>query len=471
MDAGRPESWGETCAHESSRLPDLLRIASILFLGLALVLAFTAPVLFWVLLGATALAGAGVLVYSHAEVASVGWLLVVGSTPEYWLGDLVGGASLIIAAEKLAGLALVAVCILRYGWRLDACNPAWAFVVMFAVGLLHGLHPRSEPLESARSLAGSVAPFAFCFSRLTRRWAAAVIATACWLPLCLVLAGVVLAAVGLHPLFVNQLGFRLQATGIPAFLGGFAATGVYACLLELFRDGSQGRLGLLLVNALILILSGARAPLAVAVVVSVALMLFKVSARFVAAQRLPLVLVAAAALPALVALASQLSDVRLFNMLAGKADSLSGRDLLWPLFVEAWSEQPWFGWGLGAAKAIVPETSLVAHLTGTTAPHNEYLRISTEGGYLGLGLLVLLMTLWTTAHTRRLPSTERAIVRLIMLGVAVHAAIDNLLISTTACVLFVWISAVFVRGALDGEPQGGQVKKPGRLATAPEQSP
>src|SRR5690349_976722 len=68
--------------------------------------AFAMPLGFWVLLGVTVAIAAGMLVYECPVAASVGWLLVIGSTPEYWLGDLAGGASLIIAAEKLAGLAL-----------------------------------------------------------------------------------------------------------------------------------------------------------------------------------------------------------------------------------------------------------------------------------------------------------------------------------------------------------------------------
>ena len=58
----------------------------------------------------------------------------------------------------------------------------------------------------------------------------------------------------------------------------------------------------------------------------------------------------------------------------------------------------------------------VAHLTGTIAPHNEYLRIGAEGGYVGLGLLVGLMFLWTVSHTRQLARTDRFIMRLIMRG-------------------------------------------------------
>jgi hypothetical protein len=46
-----------------------------------------------------------------------------------------------------------------------------------------------------------------------------------------------------------------------------------------------------------------------------------------------------------------------------------------------------------------------------------------------------------------LPDTERVILRLVMAGFAVHAYTDNVLIATTASVLFTWMSAAFAGGA------------------------
>jgi O-antigen ligase len=252
-------------------------------------------------------------------------------------------------------------------------------------------------------------------------------------------------------LFVNQLGFRLQATGIPAFLGGFAATGVYASMLELLRRGRPSSMALLAANLGILVLSGARAPLAIVAFMIVSTTLGLRSSRFGPAARLPLVLTAAVVLAVLAAAASQLSDVRLFNVVSNRADSLSGRELLWPQFEQAWADSPWVGWGVGAGKAVIGPDTPIAHLTGTTAPHNEYLRIAVEGGGLGLGLLLLCFLFWTASHTSRLPRIDRVFMRLMLLGIAVHAATDNLLISTTSSVLFAWVSAVFARGALEHE--------------------
>ncbi len=426
--------------------PRFVHCVAALMLGGALLLAVAAPLGFWLALGAVAASGAGLLAFDFPIAATVGWLVLTGSTPEYWLGDLGGGASVLVAAEKFAALAIALLCIGRYGFTLDACNPVFGFAAIFAIGFQQGLHPRLDGMESVRSLAGSVAPFVFSFSRVPVCWARAVIRWVCWLPALLIVAGAGLAATGTHPMVVDQSGLRLQATGIPAFLGGFAEAAVYACLLETMRGGRRTDMLLLGVNIAVLVLSGARAPLAVTMAIAVLALAFVPSPALRALHRLPFALAGAAVLPVLVVAASQLSDIRLFNVLSGEAGSMSGRDMLWPLFREAWDERPLLGYGLGAAKVVISPDSAVAHLTGTTAPHNEYLRIGVEGGALGLSLLLILFAAWTTVHTRRMARLDRQVLRLVMLGIAVHAATDNLLISTTAGILFAWVSAAFARG-------------------------
>ena len=74
----------------------------------------------------------------------------------------------------------------------------------------------------------------------------------------------VLDLAGLRPLFVDSGGERLAGLGHPAFLAGFCLAAIYACLIELYRDGRSRWLLLLAANFLILVLTGARAPLAYA---------------------------------------------------------------------------------------------------------------------------------------------------------------------------------------------------------------
>jgi O-antigen ligase len=277
---------------------------------------------------------------------------------------------------------------------------------------------------------------------------------------------VLLAAAGLRPLFTDLDGvLRLEGSTHPAFLGGFAMTGVYAALVELYRDGKNKHLAMIVVNFLILVASGARAPLACALVVTAAAFFMLKSERFPARRRIPLVLAGALLLPVAVGLASGSSSIRLLNVLSSEAGDLSGRDLIWPRFEAAWDASPIFGWGIGAGKNVVDPDSLLAKLLGTTAAHNEYLRMGVDGGYFGLGLLILTMAVWAIRWTRDARPTDRFIIRMVFVCFAVHSFTDNTLIAATASVLFAWVSAVFARGELERE---GAVSRRRRASVAAE---
>jgi O-antigen ligase len=414
--------------------------------------ALLAPPLFWLLMAGTAALGALFLVVRHPVAVCAAWLVIAGSTPEMAVGDVLGGAApqTIIALVKSAQIGLAAICVLRFGPRLDPFNPAMAFAAIGAIGFVHGLYPGLTALESLRSLVGSVAPFAFTFSVLSLPWARAIIVTTRWIPLLTVAAGAVLDAAGIRPLFIDLGGARLGALGHPAFLGGFCLTAIYASLIELFRDGRQREVALMAANFVLLTATGARAPLAYGLAVCLLSLLLVPAPNFGWRRRLTLLLAGGAILPVLAVLAGEMTELRLFNALSGQASDLSGRDILWPIFETAAAQSPWFGWGIGAGNAVIPVTSDVALLIGTLAAHNEYLRIRVEGGWVGLALLLGCFAFWVGLHTARLRPADRTIMRLVFVAFACHAFTDNLLISTSACVFFSFAAAVFARGALEG---------------------
>jgi len=434
----------------------LVNVAAASFLLFSLLCAVFAPPLFWLLLAAATAFGVIFLAFRFTPVFTAAWLLVTAASLEMTAVDLLGADAYqpTIALIKAAGIGLAVVAVLRYGPRLDPFNPAFAWLAMFMGGLTHGLWPGLTPGESLRSLVGSVAPFTFGFSRLSRGWARAIIRTTCWAPVLTVAAGGVVAAGGLRPLFVNSGGWRLSGLGHPAFLAGVCETAVYACLIELYREGRRRDLMLLGANLLLLLLTGARAPLTLGLaVVGLSLVLVR-SAAFPARYRLLLILSGAAALPLVGALAFGLlptdaSAVRAFQVLTTNLGNLSGRQLLWPNFEQAAAGSPWLGWGVGAGNAIIPQGDPVAKLLQTWAAHNEYLRIEVEGGQIGRALLVVWLFLWVRRHTAPLCRSDCAIMRLVFVALAVHAFTDNVLISTPACVLFAFASAVFARGELE----------------------
>jgi len=280
--------------------------------------------------------------------ACVFWVLVAGSTPEMWFNNIIpGSANTDTALVKLAGLGLVGVCILRYGPVLDLFNPAFAFLLMFAIGLGHGLLPGLTVGNSIRSLIGGAAPFAFSFSRLPRRWTQCVIEAVIWVPtLCLVF-GSLLAAAHIRPLMVPDEGgsVRLAGSTHPAFLGSYAMTAIYASLIELYRGGRRRYLGLLALNFAILIGCGARSPLGCALLVTGFAFTAIRSKSFILRRRVLPALLGLLSLPIMAAVAATSHSIRLLTMLSGHAESLSGRDLIWPFFEAAFARSPIFGWG------------------------------------------------------------------------------------------------------------------------------
>jgi O-antigen ligase len=420
-------------------------------LGAGLCLAWFTPQALGPALLAAPLLASLLLTASFPAQATALWLAALATCPEMWLGDLIGQAPEIIGVDKAAGLVLLVFCLFRYGARRDAFNPGLAFPVMFAAGYLHGVWPGLTLSESLRSLVGSVGPFAFSFARLSPRWCRLVIRTVIAGPFIIIGFGACLAAAGLRPLYIfEDQALRLGASTHPAFLAGFALISIYALLVEQVRRPRGGLLVLLALDIGVMLATGARAPLAIAVVLIFSVVLCVRVRGWGWASRIPVLLTVLAVPAAAVLAAPVLGFVRLFS-LARQGDilALSNRMVIWPVYEAAFLRSPWFGWGTGAGKIIVPVGALLWRLLGTNAAHDEYLRIAVEGGAAGLGLLLLLFLLWLWHGTRPMQAPERAVMRLIFLAFALHSATDNTLIATTASLMFAWVSAVFARGAAE----------------------
>jgi O-antigen ligase len=424
----------------------VLATAAALLAG-ALACGLIAPPLFGLLLAASIISGIGFLALRFPIPFCVVWLLVAGMSLEMALVDLVGDAAYqrTIATIKGIEIGLGVLCAVRFGPKLDPFCPAWAFLAMLTAGLVFGLHPGLSVADSLRSAIGSVTPFAFCFARVPRNWGDAIVRATKWCPLVAVTACLPLAATGLRPLFVESGGARLGGLGHPAFLAGVCLPAIYACLIQLYREGRRGDLALLIANFLILALTGARAPLFYAVAVTGLSLCSLRSSTFAARDRVLLILTAVALLPVLSVAAGNLEDIRLFKVVINETANLSGRGLLWPSFEEAAAQAPWFGWGIGAGNVIIPPDSEIVQQPHTWAAHNEYLRIAVEGGQVGRGLLTTLFACWIFVHTRVLRRSDRWIIRLAFIAYAGHAFTDNVLISTPACVMFAFVTAVFAR--------------------------
>lgn len=68
-----------------------------------------------------------------------------------------------------------------------------------------------------------------------------------------------------------------------------------------------------------------------------------------------------------------------------------GREIYWGILVAAWAASPWAGLGLGSSSGILKTT--FPGDQGTVA-HNEYVRLGTDAGVLGLGLFSVAALAW-----------------------------------------------------------------------------
>ncbi len=407
--------------------------------------AWLAPSLLPGLVATVLVLGTAALACRYLIAAWVIWLLVASLSLEMALNDLFGPTAFqpAIAAVKGAEICLVALTIILLGVTGDRFNPAWGFAGIAVISAVVGTLPELTPVDFLRSLIGSITPFLVFFCVKPAGWGNAVQRAVMFAPTLAIVSAAMLDVAGLRPMFVDSGGLRLAGLGHPAFLAGVCLPAIYAGLLRWLRSGSPRAAIVLAVNLIILLLTGARAPAAYAAIVIAGSLIFAPGAAVPRRQRLALVAAALIAGPILLFIGESYSSLRLFEMLAGEAGHLSGRDLLWPEFEAAAARAPWFGWGPGAGNFIIPHDGVLAQFLGTWAAHNEYLRILVEGGQVGRTLLILLFVLWVATHTRRLPPLERFVMRLIFLAYAAHAVTDNVLISTPACVFFAFVAAVF----------------------------
>ena len=76
--------------------------------------------------------------------------------------------------------------------------------------------------------------------------------------------------------------------------------------------------------------------------------------------------------------------------IGGVEISTSGRNQIWPAVIESAWQHPVAGGGLGSSQLALTmfDQEVVGH------PHNDYLRVWHDGGFIGLGLLLIALLPW-----------------------------------------------------------------------------
>jgi hypothetical protein len=249
--------------------------------------------------------------------------------------------------------ALAGVLMLRYGLS-PAIN--WPILVYVAIaGLSVAILPIGRVAgygDMIRSLIGSTAPFVIGLALAPRRVWTAVIRGAALVPVISAVVSVFTEVTGFYPMF----GFsgRFQGLHSAPFLAGFCVTAVFASTLEYLREFRLRWLLLGGANLAILLATQARAPL-IAVALFL-LLVFVLSGPGILPLKRKVDLVMGGMVPAALLLGPAL--VFALERFTGEGtDTYSGRDIIWPYFLDAIEQRPLFGFGLGAGKLIVdPET-------------------------------------------------------------------------------------------------------------------
>lgn len=196
----------------------------------------------------------------------------------------------------------------------------------------------------------------------------------------LVLYSIGLSVAGIKPLYMKDHtgAMRMGGATYPAFLAAAAYCSAIAAASLFMCTRKPFYIVLVFACLFISILSGSRMPSLCAALSSfailfVALKSWSTRAGFVMTGLLIMGIF-------LITLGDQI-------LLRFMSHSSSGRDLLWGALQEWIHYYPWFGVGFGHHHLLIP--AYVTQITGTIAPHNEYIRLSAELGYPGASLFIL----------------------------------------------------------------------------------
>ena len=303
-----------------------------------------------------------------------------------------------------AGLGLVVLTDRRYWGRL--ASPPVRWYVLFLVFAATTLPGSEDPLEGLRLLLKLAWPLlTFLIVAAPGRTHEQIDRMVDWL-----LIGAT-ALIVINPLFILLGGVFVEDSGEIRLMGAgthqnpFSFAMLVAVLVSLSRFASRGQMRYLVVASgatvwialtltRITFLAGAVSLGVVALYSALVRKNYRAAAIGAGAVLIltlalaPVILErtfgVAPSLPELLELA--LDPIRLYETV-----NWSGRELFWAVLVLAWMASPWLGLGLGSSTAVL--RSVFPEDMGLVA-HNEYIRLGTDTGFLGIALFAVAMFAW-----------------------------------------------------------------------------
>lgn len=349
-------------------------------------------------------------------------LLLLAVSPQRW--DFLPAAGLALPVQKALVVA-PAVLLLRRGIRWDIALPA-IVCGMLVVAAVFTDASAFEAVSASVTLGGG---WVLAATRLDASESRLVLKVLVALPVLSVLVGGLLDVAGLRPLF-NEEYFsgvaRLQGATIAAHLGFLGAVSAVSAALLMRVPGVRRRW--LLLGGVgapgIVIASGSRTATALTVVLAlpVLLHLFRTATRRqrVAAGLVAVTLTAAAA-PVAFSIFYERSTASAEGE-AAEAFNTSGRFENWAFYIEEIEDYPWFGRGLGTVVDLTEGQDLEGSFT---TPHNEFIRLAVELGYIGAAAVAVAIAFaWYRAMG---PDPTPGFRLLLTLALLVYSAVDNTL--------------------------------------------
>jgi hypothetical protein len=358
-----------------------------------------------------------------------------------------GVGTLGAAVVKVIPFAIATMLCLRHGFTRAINWPFLAFAAVAAVSLAVLPIGRVSTFgEMVRSFIGSTAPFVLAFAAAPRSFWSALCKAVVFVPLISAAIGIGIAwPIGYYDAFDHN--WRFQGLHSPPFLAGFCVTAIFAATLEYLRSFRTRWLVLGGAALAVLLATQARAPTIAVLLFLVCVFAFSGKRIFPAKRKLDL------AMGGLIPAAVVLGPLLLFALdrfLGGDQFSqFSGRDIIWPYFLDAIETRPLFGYGLGAGKLIVDPEDPQIRLLGSNAAHNEYLRLAVDAGIIGAAAIFIAIIAWVWGGTRGAHPTDRLVLRCALIAALLHSAFDNTLIASTAVIQFAWFTAALARARIE----------------------
>jgi O-antigen ligase len=351
------------------------------------------------------------------------------------------------AVVKVVPFALTAVLVLRYGPATAINWPFLAFTAIAAISIV--VLPIGRIISNAemlRSYVGSTAPFVLAFAMAPRRiWTMLIQGTAL-VPIISAVVGLIVWVPGLDPAF-DLLG-RFQGMHTGPFLAGFCITALFACTLEYLRGFKLVWLVIGGLNMAVLLATQARAPFAT--VMLFLGLVFLLSDRKIFPLKRKVDLVMGGMVPGLLLLGPML--VFAMDRFLGDGEfNYSGRDVIWPYFTDAIQARPLFGFGLGAGKLIVDPDDPTIKLLGSSAAHNEYLRLAVDAGIIGCAAIFISIIVWIWGGSRNAAPADRLVLRCALAAALLHSTFDNTLIATISVMQFSLFAAMLARARAEAK--------------------